>query len=408
MNLPVTDVSVLDALVSRVFSIEEVTRGGEKQGYLSRYRGRLLDADSEAAYAQLSDLLKPYDVTPLFRVEDGRQTVLLAPGLPRPKPSDPRVNLVMFILTLLSVGLMAYLTASTDTGPLPQGVLPAAAAIFERVWPFTVSLLAILGAHEFGHYLVGRAHGVHVTLPYFIPLPFISPFGTGGAFINMKEIPRNRKVLLDIGVAGPLSGLVVAIPVLMIGLSLSKLNVLPAGALAAGQGVQLEGNSLLYLALKYLAFGRLLPEPQTFGGLPPLLYWLRYFLTGQPFPFGGVDVMIHPVAWAGWGGLLVTAMNLIPAGQLDGGHVLYTLIGKTWARRILPVILVVLVGLGFAWQGWWLWAAVIFLLGRAYAEPLDQITPLDFKRKALGVLALLVFVVTFPPVPLVVLLGAAP
>jgi membrane-associated protease RseP (regulator of RpoE activity) len=161
----------------------------------------------------------------------------------------------------------------------------------------------------------------------------------------------------------------------------------------------LEGNSILYLLSKYVVFGQFLPAPQSYGGVPPLLYWLRYYFTSQPLPIGGMDVWIHPVAWAGWAGLLVTALNLIPAGQLDGGHVIYVLVGKR-AKLLVPFILGGLVLLGFVWQGWWLWAFLILMLGRVYAEPLDQITALDPPRKAVAVLGLIVFILVFTPVPL--------
>jgi membrane-associated protease RseP (regulator of RpoE activity) len=166
----------------------------------------------------------------------------------------------------------------------------------------------------------------------------------------------------------------------------------------------MEGNSLIYLLLKYLQFGELLPQPAVYGDGGPLWYWLRYFFTARPTPYGALDVMIHPVAWAGWVGLLVTSLNLIPAGQLDGGHIFHLLFGTKWSRRILPVILLVLVGLGFFWSGWWLWAGLVFFFGRRYAEPLDQITPLDGKRKALGIIALIIFILTFTPVPLTIIL----
>jgi membrane-associated protease RseP (regulator of RpoE activity) len=131
------------------------------------------------------------------------------------------------------------------------------------------------------------------------------------------------------------------------------------------------------------------------------LYWIRYFFTGRPLPLGGMDVMLHPIAWAGWAGILVTSLNLIPAGQLDGGHIFYVLFDRIKARRILPFIIGGLAILGFFWNGWWLWAALIFFFGRTHAEPLDQITPLDKKRKILGFLALFIFIIVFIPVPLV-------
>lgn len=388
-----------EAAVRRIMAVEDTTLGNERQNYLVRYRGQLYAEDSAAAYDQLAESVKPLGLTPMFRMDEDRHSVLLVTGVKNPSPSNPRVNLIFFVLTLLSVwftgGIMSVESLSSNWWDnIVQFIV--------KGWPFTLSMIAILGAHEFGHYLAGRHHKVQVTLPYFLPLPFpFSPFGTLGAFINMKEMPRNRRILLDIGIAGPLAGLVVAIPVLLIGLSMSELQPLPAVAAAGGLGqTQLEGNSILYLLAKYSIFGQWLPAPASMGGVSPLLYWLRYFFTGQPLPYGGLDVSLDPVAWAGWGGILITALNLIPAGQLDGGHMIYTLIGKNGARRLLPFILTALVVLGFVWSGWWLWAALIFLLGRVYAEPLDTITRLDGRRKALAILALVIFLLVFTPVPL--------
>ena len=237
-----------------------------------------------------------------------------------------------------------------------------------------------------------------MSLPYFIPFPG-SLLGTLGAFINIKEIPKNRKQLLDIGLAGPLAGFIVAIPVLYIGLKLSYLDVLPATAPSNGNMI-LEGNSLLYLAMKYLAFGQLLPAPVDYGSVQPVLYWIRYFFSGTPFPAGGVDVQLSSVAWAGWAGLLVTMLNLVPAGQFDGGHIFYVLFGNRGAKKIYPWLLAALIGLGFFWSGWWFWAALVFLFGRIHAEPLDQITPLNPGRKRLAALGLVIFILCFIPVPL--------
>ncbi len=218
-----------------------------------------------------------------------------------------------------------------------------------------------------------------------------------GAFIQLKEPPKNKRVLLDIGIAGPIAGFLVAIPILLYGLSISYIDTID---LAPGQGLQLEGNSILYLLAKFLVFGQFLPAPLDYGGISPLFYWVRYFFTSQPLPIGGLDVLISPVAWAGWAGMLVTALNLIPAGQLDGGHVIYSLIGKK-AGLLLPIVLVILLLLGFAWSGWWIWAVLILLLGRVYAEPLDQITKLNNGRKLLAFTGLLIFILVFTPVPLV-------
>ncbi len=390
---------LLDALVRRVFIIEDITQGDSRQGFVARYRGHLISQDSAEAYDRLAEAVRPHGMIPLFRDENGTQVILLVNSPPAPKPGRPWLNLVMFLVTVLSVLVSGGLSnLQTD---LSKDPLTAARQIINTGWPFAVSLLAILSTHEMGHYIAGRMHGVHVTLPFFIPLPF-TPLGTMGAFISMKEVPKNRRVLMDIGVAGPIAGFIVSIVVILIGLSLSRLNTIPL-MFAEGQGMQMEGNSLIYLFLKYLRYGELLPRPATFGDSGALIYWLRYFFTGQPAPFGALDVLIHPVAWAGWVGLLVTSLNLIPAGQLDGGHIFHLLFGTKWSQRILPVILIVLVGLGFFWSGWWLWAGLVYLFGRRFAEPLDQITPLDTPRKALGIIALIIFIITFIPVPLTII-----
>jgi membrane-associated protease RseP (regulator of RpoE activity) len=380
--------------VSRVLRIESVTWGDSSkpdQSYVARFEGRLHQQDSAAAYDKLAAALHPMRITPLFREVEGQHVIILVPGVQKPRPSNPLINLVLFGLTLLSVILAGALYAYDGTNSMTQHML----ANLGNAIAFAASLLGILLAHEFGHYLVARFHNTAATLPYFIPFPF-SPFGTMGAVIVQKESHKNKRILLDIGIAGPLAGLVVAIPILLLGLYLSEVNTL---VVRPGEGVGLEGNSILYLLAKYAVFGELLPAPPSYGGLSPTMYWIRYFFTGLPDPIGGVDVVLHPVAWAGWAGLLVTALNLIPAGQLDGGHIINSLLGKR-ALALLPFVLVGLVFMGLVWNGWWLWAGLIFFLGRQQAEPLDQITPLDHRRKALGFLGLVIFLLVFTPVPL--------
>jgi len=391
-----TETDSLTPMVARVLKIEDVTSGDPKKDYLVRYRGQLYN-DAAESYDQLAASLRPLDITPLFRNEEGKHAILLTPGTFQARPSNPWINLVFFLLTLVSVILVgAYISYD---GPPANSLLSLIPSILHN-WPsgipYAIALLAILVTHEFGHYLVGRYHHAQVTLPYFIPMPF-PPFGTMGAFIQLKEPPKNKRTLLDIGIAGPLAGIFVAIPVLLYGLSLSKLEPIQMGP---GQAFTLEGNSILYLLAKFAIFHQLLPAPSSYGGLPPLLYWIKYFFTSQPLPIGGMDVIVSPIAWAGWAGILVTSLNLIPAGQLDGGHISYVLFGKR-ARMFWPFILAILVFLGFYWAGWWLWAVLIFLLGRLYAEPLDQITQLDPRRKALAVLGVILFFLVFTPVPLI-------
>jgi hypothetical protein len=378
----------------QVMVIDDVTVG-EADSYLVRYRGRLT-MNSMAAYAQVSEQFRALGCTALFRPEEGRHVLMAMRGTIDPPPSRAWINYVMFGLTVLSV-LFTGASYGYASSTLPT-TLTEWLTFLNSGWSFVLCMLGILLAHELGHYFAARYHQVAVTLPYFIPFP-ISPFGTMGAFIQLKAPPTNRRVLLDIGVAGPLAGFIVAVPILIYGLMTSPVQAIPS-VFPPGQGISMEGNSILYILAKFLVFGQWLPIPANFDGLPPLLYMVRYYVLGFPLPLGGQDVLLNQIAWAGWGGLLVTGMNLIPVGQLDGGHALYVLIGKR-AQKILPVVLVILVGLGFFYQGWWLWAALIyFVAGRAHAEPLDQITELDAKRKGLAILALIMFVLVITPIPL--------
>jgi len=395
MTFPETE--VLTSLVARVFRINDVTTLDPAKGQLLRYRGHLLDEDSVSAYDQLSASVNSYGLTPLFRLEQGEQVIYLVKSPPKQKPANPWVNVILFVLTVFSV----MLAGATPEGPLPPDAGGQMLALLKSIftgWPFALSLMGILLAHEFGHYLVSRYHKTPATLPYFIPLPF-PPLGTMGAAILMKGVPKNKRILFDIGVAGPLAGMLVAIPVLFYGLSLSSLDTIQATANSF-----IEGNSLIYLFAKFAIFGKFLPEPATFGNMPPFLYWLRYFFTGQPSPIGGIDVFIHPVAFAGWAGLLVTALNLVPAGTLDGGHVVYSLFGEK-ARKAFPYIIGIMAVLGIFWSGWWLWAFLLFWLGRVNAETLDQITPLDPKRRMVAIFVIVLFLLVFTPVPFSLLIA---
>ena len=386
---------ILNNLVSRIFRIEDVTTGDPQKGWVVRYRGRLLGDDSAAAYDQLADSVRAYGLTPLFRKEGERHLIFLAPSMPEPKKRLPTTNIVMFILTVLSV----LFVSAEPQGPIPSDFLGQLWVVFKSIltgWPFALSLMSILLAHEFGHYLMSRYHKTAATLPYFIPFP-LPPLGTMGAVIQMQAVPKNKRILFDIGIAGPLAGMVVAIPVLLYGLTISKL-----GPVVADPNGWIEGNSLFYLFSKFVIFGKLLPEPATTHGLPLFLYWIRYFFTGTPLPIGGVDVFISNVALAGWAGLLVTALNLIPVGTLDGGHVTYALFGEK-IRKAYPFVVGILVVMGFVAQTWWLWAVLLLWLGRVHAEPLDQITELDPRRRAIGWFAILLFILVFSPVPMVLL-----
>jgi membrane-associated protease RseP (regulator of RpoE activity) len=386
---------LLRAAAERVMDIHDTTLG-DGNPYVVRFRGRLR-MDSIEAYALVSERFRPLGYTALFRNDGGSHAVLAVKGVIDPPASRIWVNYLLFGLTVLSV---LWTGARYGYEGAPPTNLTGWVLLILQGWPFVVSMLGILLAHELGHYFAARYHKVAVTLPYFIPLPEFSPFGTMGAFIMLKSPPTNRRVLLDIGIAGPLAGFLVAVPVLIYGLMTSPVQPLPTTC-PPGQGIFLEGNSIVYILAKFAVFREFLPAPASYGNLPSWLYMLRYYLLGFPAPVGGKDVLLNQVAWAGWAGLLVTGLNLIPAGQLDGGHALYVLVGQR-ARRLVPFIIVILVGLGFFWPGWFLWAGLIYFLGRTHAEPLDQITELDPRRKVLAVLALVLFLLVITPIPLLI------
>ncbi|MEP7134171.1 MAG: site-2 protease family protein [Chloroflexota bacterium] len=407
--MPIPEIEILNSQVSRIFRIEDVTLGNPKE-WFARYRGTFLSEDTITAYDQLADAVKPYDLVPLFRKgDDDKPVIFLASPPPIPKSTARvTVNIALFILTIFSVMLTG---ANVPASAIPADGTGSILLAFRYIltgWPFALSMLGILFAHEMGHYLACRYYNVPATLPFFIPAPFLSPLGTLGAFIAMRGVPKNKRILFDVGIAGPLAGLVVAIPVLFYGLSISHVG--PISPVPQGTGF-IEGNSLFYLFSKYLMFGKLLPEPASMGGLSSAVYWIKYFLTGHPIPYGGLDVQIDNVAFAGWAGLLVTALNLMPLGTLDGGHVAYGLfgdkarklfpfmIGMLIALSVLPVVLTL--NLGAFNSSWLLWLMILFWLGNVRAQPMDDISPLDPQRRALGIFILIMFVLLFTPVPLV-------
>lgn len=361
----------LSQAVGDAFAVNDITLGRPEGGREApvRLRGHLLMEAAEA-YERIAPRFRALNYTPFLRREGDFDVIQATPGVIEAMHA-PRIwiNVLLFLATVVSVLFVGAWLSVKSMEELIANPLAG--------FPFASSLLGILLAHEFGHYLMARYHGVPASLPYFIPVP-LPPLGTFGAFINMKAPVKNRRALLGIGAAGPLAGFAIAIPVLILGLSLSKVEPLPE-FLPPGTMIMMEGNSLLYLAIKFIMFGRILPS-------------------------GGVDVNLHPVAFAGWAGLLVTALNLLPAGQLDGGHIVYALLREK-ARKLAWVIIVALLGLGILWDGWFLWAVLIFFLGRRPAMLLDEITSLNGPQRALAVMVVILFILIFTPIPMRVLGG---
>jgi membrane-associated protease RseP (regulator of RpoE activity) len=331
-------------------------------------------------------------------IEGGAAPEHVATALPddeAPASRDPaaaarprwRTNVLLFIATLFSVFL---------AGAIYAGKVPADGSYIDLLrslphgWTYAVPLLSILLFHEFGHYFAARYHKVDASLPYFIPMPFVSPFGTMGAVISMRGRIKSRNALLDIGASGPLAGLVIALPVLVIGLLQSPVQAVTSPSIQ-------EGQSLLYIALKRVLLG--------------------------PIP-DGYDVFLNPVAFAGWTGVFVTMLNLIPVGQLDGGHIAYALFGPA-QNRYSRIIHLSLLGM-FLWNlarflipallhktpggvaqaignstFWLVWFGLLHLVKRVGGRDHPPTEPGDLSpaRRGVAIVSLVLFILLFMPTP---------
>ena len=291
---------------------------------------------------------------------DAKKSYFKDYGAEAAKRSPYRTNIILFIATLISTTVMgAVMTGAnpfTSFSGLAKGL------------PYSLTILTILGFHEFGHYFAARFWKVRATLPYFIPFPF-SAVGTMGAVIKLKSPIPNKKALIDIGAAGPIAGFVVALAASAIGLHMSEIVT----AQASDSVLYLPlGESLLFKALSYFIIGRL-PE--------------------------NTDVMLHPVAFAGWLGLFVTALNLIPFGQLDGGHIMFALSPRLHELlRKIRIPLLLLMGLTF-WVGWYIWAVLMLFFGGAHPQPDNMYSDIGPLRKAIAVTAIIIFILCMMPAP---------
>ena len=285
------------------------------------------------------------------------------------------LNVLLFALTVVStffVGIswsLSYIYGDAINQDFPFNFKAAFLkdpSVISLSVVYAVVLLVILMGHELGHYLTCRHYRIDATLPFFIPAPTL--IGTLGAFIKIKSPITRKQQLFDIGVAGPLTGFILALPALVVGMALSK--VVPA-----------------------------LPRSESLVFGEPLLLRFITALIFKHIP-AGHDILLHPVAFAGWVGVLVTAFNLFPMGQLDGGHIGFALIGRK-ALVLARVFLVVFVIMGvFFWVGWFVWALLILLLGLKHPRVLDEDVPLSRGRKAVGALIVVIFILSFIPDPI--------
>jgi hypothetical protein len=320
--------------------------------------------DSKRAFLRLVDRLDPLGFVPILRREK-EKIVLKAMRKPATKPSRKTINMVLFFATLASVFLAGYLQSLlfySELGVTSQLWYVAGAVMF------TAAIMGVLGSHEMGHKLAADKHKVEATYPYFIPGP--PPIGTFGAVIRQKSLPPNRDALFDIGSAGPIVGFLVAIAVTIIGIPLSRYTLIS------------EGDPTLPIS-------------------PLFLVIMRYITPLGELPSNGTGlpaVSPHPVAFAGWIGMVVTSLNLIPVGMFDGGHIAETFLGKK-ARTILSYLAIaafLILGY-FVWESFIIWAMLaIFFSFMRHPGPLDSASKVTTWRKlaALGMVA--VFFLSFP------------
>jgi membrane-associated protease RseP (regulator of RpoE activity) len=288
-----------------------------------------------------------------------------------PRQKFPWVNIALFCLTCGSTVIVGTFLMAGFTQSMTSGIV----AHFSEIWqnpslllsglPFSLAIMTILLAHEMGHYLTCRYYGISASLPYFIPAPTI--VGTMGAFIRIRSPIHHRPALLDIGIAGPIAGFLFAIPTLFIALAQSRFVV---------------------------------PDPaeSTFVFGEPLIFKAIEFLVGKTPP-PGMDLYLHPIGLAAWFGFFATAINLLPVGQLDGGHIAYALFGR-FHKKISRGFLFVLIPLGvFYWQGWLIWSTLLLFIGLRHPVTLDDSVPLTRRHMWLGWFALAMFVLCFTPMP---------
>jgi membrane-associated protease RseP (regulator of RpoE activity) len=359
------DVNKLKDVIGRYFKVYDVRWEYDSAAFFCDLDEATLEKDFNSLRRDL--IVRGY--IPMVLHEGGEHIVYVQErGITKYK--SVKVNLILLIATMLTtifVGAMnwwSYDSKHLDPNNMWDIFTPT--ALGNGALYFAFPLMLILGIHELGHYFMAKHHGVAASLPFFIPVP-VPPLGTFGAFISMREPIPDKKALLDIGVAGPICGFCVAVPVIILGFKLTDIFAMPV--------------------------------PPDAGGLVYMGTSLFYNLLASAFPSG--NYLTHPTAMAGWVGLLVTFLNLLPAGQLDGGHVARALFGS-WSKYLSYLSIIIMLVLSFYYQyyGWILFIFIIVFIGVAHPPPLNDISPLDGKRYATGAVVFMILIGCFTPVPL--------
>ncbi len=325
---------------------------------------RIDEETLEEKFESLRQTLLEKQYIPMIKNEHGESIIYVVKKPQSKKRRSVWVNVILLVATVFTTTLAGALQW-VDIDQVDWMNMVSFSYLWQGFIFFSIPLLLILGVHEMGHYYASKKHHVDASLPFFIPLPPPFLLGTFGALISTREPIPNRKALLDIGVAGPLCGFLVAIPVSLIGFFLMQQQPIP---------IPSNGANI-----------SLIP--------PLLLQWMQNL-----FSISG-DYVIHPTLFAGWVGIFLTAVNLLPAGQLDGGHVARAIL-KEKHKYVSWIVIFVLAGLSFFYTGWLMFAIIILLfIGTQHQPPLNEITPLDTRRKLLGLAILIIFILSFAPIP---------
>ncbi len=368
----------LDGLL--IIRSAEPVKQGNRRGVII-FTGRLLDS-AETLYNPIVQRFRGLGYTPMLERYHNEDVVVALPGLARTRRFNSPwwLHLLLLIVTTASTILSGAQLAGFSIPDVWDALfvhfqLSVVLRAVQIGAPFALTLLLILGVHEMGHYVAARFHHLNVTLPFFIPLPIIGLLGTLGAVIFIKDPLANRKSLFDVGISGPLAGFAVALPAFVIGLRLP-----PVGGTTSA-------FDLFSRALGYGFRGL---------GMPPLLDWVGHAIVKEDL---GVYILNHPVALAAWFGVLLTVLNLLPLGQLDGGHVMYTLFGRAaWIIALATFFVLLFLGLT-VYSSFLFYAALALLTGLRHPPPGNDITPLDPTRKLIGLATVILFglIVTLTP-----------
>lgn len=359
------EIEAVKSLVAKHFPVYDVRVTYDVVEFFVRVDMTTLDENFE----RMREEMGQQGYIPMISYEKGEHVVIVAKK-PQAKYKSNYVNLALLIVTFLTM-LVAGASNWLGYAGLDGESMFSPDILLMGMLTFTLPLMAILAIHELGHFYAARRRKIAASLPFFIPS--FPPLGTFGAFISLRDPIPNKKTLLEVGIAGPLAGLLVALPLSVLGLYLTNLEAMPVPANVGSEGVM--------------------------GVSFPMIYtWLELFV-----PVEG-DYLLHPTAFAAWVGFLVTALNLLPAGQLDGGHVARALLGSR-AKYLSWVTAAALIGLGMFYYGWLLFAFLVLILGAKHPPPLNDLTPLDTKRKILGAFAFVVLIVAFVPIPMTPILA---